>query len=327
MSATVYQSCTLAPETPKSESGRPQVMAACLRKSAVPEEVPRLVPKELVHLKDQSGVLVTGWTRPSPEVFLVGAEWPGEPEGPGGARPAAGTAAGLVRQCGLAVSHAAFGVPLEYQSLLKRLNCTLTGPAPEWRDGRTPVTVELNCSQMIRRGGRVIGAEIMEFTVRHEGRVVCRADSRSQWISPQVYRRLRGDHLTVPWGGWDVPEPVAPELVGCSSAEEVALSATGRPDRWLLRNDPANTEMFDHPVDHVPGLALLTAAHQAARAACGPLWTAPTAVSTSFGRYVEFDAPCLLDVRTSGNGVVEVAGSQYGLPAFRIVLSGRLPTG
>ncbi|MEU7163093.1 ScbA/BarX family gamma-butyrolactone biosynthesis protein [Streptomyces morookaense] len=324
MSATVYQSCTLAPETPKSESGEPQDMAAGLRKSPAPEEVPRLVPKELVHLKDQSGVLVTGWTRPAPEVFLVGAEWPGEPEAPDGGRPAAATAAGLVRQCGLAVSHAAFGVPLEYQSLLKNLNCTLMEPDPEpgRRGGRTPVTVELNCSQMIRRGGRVIGAEIMEFTVRHGGRVVCRADSRVQWVSPQVYRRLRGGYLTAPWGGWDVPEPVAPERVGCSSAAEVALSPAGRPDRWLLRNDPANTEMFDHPVDHVPGLALLTAAHQAARAAGGPRWSAPTAVSTSFRRYVEFDAPCLLDVRTSGSGVVEVTGSQYGQSAFRIVLTG-----
>ncbi|MFD0381589.1 AfsA-related hotdog domain-containing protein [Streptomyces stramineus] len=40
---------------------------------------------------------------------------------------------------------------------------------------------------------------------------------------------------------------------------------TSDPRQWLLRHPFANTVLYDHPVDHVPGLVLIEAAHQAVR--------------------------------------------------------------
>ncbi|MEV6618691.1 AfsA-related hotdog domain-containing protein [Streptomyces sp. NPDC051051] len=77
--------------------------------------------------------------------------------------------------------------------------------------------------------------------------------------------------------------------------------------------------MFDHPVDHVPGLALLEAADQAARALLSPASLAPTAIEATYWRYVEFDQPCRIEAESLAEpGSVRVTGVQEGEPAFRV---------
>ncbi|WP_281275492.1 AfsA-related hotdog domain-containing protein [Saccharothrix australiensis] len=41
------------------------------------------------------------------------------------------------------------------------------------------------------------------------------------------------------------------------------LSPVGRSDSWLPRVDRRHPVLFDHPVDHVPGMALQEAGRQA----------------------------------------------------------------
>ncbi|MEV5241434.1 ScbA/BarX family gamma-butyrolactone biosynthesis protein [Streptomyces cinnamoneus] len=292
--------------------------------------------KELVHFHDEESVLVYGWARRGPREFTLAVEWPGSTSG---RRPDPVLAAQTVRQCGLAISHAEFGIPLDHQSLLWDLNYSIAPTLPAEGNGPLRLTVDLRCSPAKSgRGDRPVGAETMDFTVRQGRHEVIRAHSRSAWISPHVYRRLRGPYLSPGvWGAWEVPPPVSAASVGCGSAAEVVLAAADRPGAWLLRNDVANKAMFDHPVDHVPGLSLLGAAAQAAQAAVSPAVFVPAEVTTSFSRYVEFDAPCRLsaavltagvDVQNtagaSGPTLVEVIGEQDGEAAFRIGLRGLL---
>ncbi|MEU3352362.1 ScbA/BarX family gamma-butyrolactone biosynthesis protein [Streptomyces sp. NPDC037389] len=340
MSVTVQQSCTLEPGIPKSAGASEAATVPSPRSPAEQAVEPRGEPaagpvvlpdrkriaKELVHLHDEASVLVVDWVRRGPAEFTLTVEWPASASGD---RPDPELAAHTLRQCGLAISHAEFGVPLDHQSLLRNLDFSIAPTArPEGNDPLL-LSVDLRCSPENGRDARGHGCEAMDFTVRAGARTIISARSLATWISPGVYRRLRGAHLSPRWGDWEIPAPVAPSAVGRSGAGEVVLAATDAPDRWLLRNDPDNKEMFDHPVDHVPGLGLFTAACQAARAArtaasAGDLPAGTVDVTMAYSRYVEFDAPCFLETApletASVAEGVEVTGVQEGEVAFRIGL-------
>ncbi|MFF4160574.1 ScbA/BarX family gamma-butyrolactone biosynthesis protein [Streptomyces sp. NPDC001678] len=329
MSATVQQSCTLEPGIPKSAEASEAATVPSPRspggRTAGPAPGPtrKRIAKNLVHLHDPASVLVIDWVRRGAAEFTLTVEWPASASGD---RPDPELAAHTLRQCGLAISHAEFGVPLDHQSLLRNLDFSIAPMAPAEGNAPLLLSVDLRCSPENGRDGRGHGCEAMDFTVRAGARTIIRARSLATWISPGVYRRLRGAHLSPRWGDWEIPPPVAPSAVGRFGAGEVVLAATGAPDVWRLRNDPDNKEMFDHPVDHVPGLGLFTAACQAARAAraaasAGDPPAGTVDVTMAYSRYVEFDAPCFLEAAGTGAAeAYEVTGTQEGEVAFRIGL-------
>ncbi|HET6856021.1 MAG TPA: AfsA-related hotdog domain-containing protein, partial [Streptomyces sp.] len=120
--------------------------------------------------------------------------------------------------------------------------------------------------------------------------------------------------------------PAPAHLVGRASASDIVLAPTDRPDRWQLRVDVSNTGLYDHPVDHVPGLVLIEAAYQAAHALTGPHAALPRTVTTAYDQYIEFGEPCWIEAAVTstaepGRDVIEVTGSQGGRTAFRMTLA------
>ncbi|MFE5969794.1 ScbA/BarX family gamma-butyrolactone biosynthesis protein [Streptomyces sp. NPDC056463] len=274
------------------------------------------------HLTIRQSILVTSWERTGEHTSTLRVHWPSASAGrPYDPRVLNQT----IRQSGLVVAHAEYDVPLDHQTLLRFLDITVADPFPI-PDGQ-PAHLDVDVTVARPKGGRQARSSLhMDFRIRHEGTTVARADSEFGWISPQVYRRVRGEHLTVDWGSWPLPEPVDPVRVGREDTTDVLLSPTGDPYRWHLRNDVANTVLFDHPVDHVPGLTLMEAADQAAHAVLGPETFRPTEVSTSYVRYVEFDRPCLIEAELlpaePGRFAVSVTGTQDGTRAFSAVFRG-----
>ncbi|MFG3113482.1 ScbA/BarX family gamma-butyrolactone biosynthesis protein [Streptomyces sp. NPDC048197] len=281
------------------------------------------VPREYAHLRDAGRVFITGWNRCGPGAFSLTGRWPAaHDDGRCDPRVLAQT----FRQSGLTIAHAEYGVPLSHHMILHNLSFT-TNPKFRVSDGGpTELGIEVAVSQA-RRSGRCASALGMAVRI-HQGDVtVAQAEAEFAWSSPAVYRRLRGEHLGVGWGSWPLPAPVTPELVGRSGAAEVMLAPGGRPRRWQLRNDTGNTLLFDHPVDHVPGLALLEAAYQATHATVAPARFTPETVISTYERYVEFDEPCWIEAQLlprspSGRLTVLVTGTQSGRIAFRAGLSG-----
>ncbi|MGW6569565.1 ScbA/BarX family gamma-butyrolactone biosynthesis protein [Streptomyces sp. NPDC054975] len=281
------------------------------------------MPKEYVHLHHESSVVVTGWTRHDDSFYTLTTQWPAPAvEGPYDPRVLTQT----IRQSGLLIVHAEYGIPLSHQTLLWDFNYTVH---PEFRVSPVEpaaLDVEVRVTET-RRNGRGASALRMDMHIRQDGITVARADSEFGWVSPAAYRRLRGEHVTVDWGNWLVPAPVEPHTVGRTDPVDVLLAAGDRPGRWQLRNDIGNTLLYDHPVDHVPGLVLMEAAHQAAHAAAAPAHFVPTDLATSYERYVEFDEPCWLEAElipfpASGRLTVRVTGLQGGQRVFRVDLSG-----
>ncbi|GAA4041213.1 ScbA/BarX family gamma-butyrolactone biosynthesis protein [Streptomyces shaanxiensis] len=280
------------------------------------------------HLRHGSSVLVTDWHRITDHSFDLTARWPASYEKwPYDPRLLTQT----IRQSGLIVGHAERGVPLTHQTLLHHLNFTI---APGFRvphDQRPELDVEVVVKDGAGPGhtGKPAGNSLdLDIRIAYEGETVVHADSVFSWVSPAAYRRLRGDHLDVAWGQWPVPDPVEPNAVCRPTKDDVVLAATDEPLRWQLRYDVDNRLLFDHPVDHVPGLALLEAAQQAAHAAATPACFEPTGVAVTYQQYVEFDQPCWIVAEppsTQGPdtlGLV-VTGIQGEQQAFRVEFTGR----
>ncbi|MGW0964739.1 ScbA/BarX family gamma-butyrolactone biosynthesis protein [Streptomyces sp. NPDC002516] len=157
-----------------------------------------------------------------------------------------------------------------------------------------PALVELRitCPKVTYRRDRA-AAIALSVEVLRDGTPFAVAHSRFTIQDRAVYERLRGRYADL--GAVRVlplSPPASPRPVGRDGFEDVVLSPTPTPDRWQLRTDTTHPILFDHPVDHAPGMLLLEAARQAAQALAHPEATVAVGMESVFTRYAELDAPC-----------------------------------
>lgn len=257
----------------------------------------RTVPREFVHRAAVAEVFLTGIRQLSDEQFTVTAQWP---RGHSFYSSVHGRydpllIAETVRQVGALLSHTVFDVPLTHKFLLWDLNYTAL-PEGLVMD-TTPADLELSvrCTEVRRRGRRLAGLRY-ETTIRDAGRIIATGGASFTTTSPEAYRRLRTARLESSSGPMVPGTSVPPQLVARTSPFDVVLAPVDQPGRWQLRVNAAHPVLFDHYVDHVPGMVLLEAARQAAHA-MGPQDrpVLPVTLDSAFHRYAEFDTPCWVD--------------------------------
>ncbi|MEV7415217.1 ScbA/BarX family gamma-butyrolactone biosynthesis protein [Streptomyces sp. NPDC089919] len=283
------------------------------------------VAKELVHRAAVAEVLLTDWQRVDDTHFTVAAQWPrshsfftpidGEYHDPL-------MAAETIRQVGSLLAHAEFGVPFDHHFLLWDLALTVRPDQLRIRQTPASLHLEITCTEVKRRGGVLTGLRY-EARVLREGHEVATGGLSYTCAGPAVYRRVRPDRaLSGEVRALPLTAPAAPQSVGRTSPVDVVLSPDGRPGRWRLRVDTRHPVLFDHPVDHVPGMVLLEAARQAAAAALGRSTFLPLSFDNRFTRYAELDVPCVIEAHrlypaTPGAAAaVEVTGHQDGALVF-----------
>ncbi|MEV1026121.1 ScbA/BarX family gamma-butyrolactone biosynthesis protein [Streptomyces sp. NPDC050264] len=282
-----------------------------------------------VHKLDASEVLLRDWQQVGADRFSISAHWPAHHRfyaGAHGCRDAL-MLVECIRQSIPLLCHSAYDAPFGFRQAWENLHFTIEPSMLAGAD--TPVTMQLDvtCSDVIRRGTRVGG---MTMTVQASWHGLPSAYVRTKFNnqSPAVYQRLRGENgdmarahaRALPPG-----PPVAPELVGRHSGSDVVLSPAPEPgaDHWFLRTDLGHPLLFDHPVDHAPGMLLLEAARQAALAR-SPRRASVIGMTTRFIRYAEFDVPCRVSAvplaagadSRKGTQVVQVTLDQNGRPVF-----------
>ncbi|MFC7986247.1 ScbA/BarX family gamma-butyrolactone biosynthesis protein [Streptomyces sp. NPDC057336] len=282
------------------------------------------VPRELVHRAAVAEVMLTGWQRLDDNHFGMTAQWP---RGHSFFTPVEGVhhdpliAAETIRQIGSLLAHAEFGVPFGHQFLLEELS--LTVHPEQLRVGGTPAALDLEvlCKEVRKRGNRLTGL-CYETTVLREGRLAASGRISFGCIAPAVYRRLRpervfaADHRPI-----GLTAPLAPQSVGRTAPADVVLSPTGEPNHWQLRVDTRHPVLFDHQVDHIPGMVLLEAARQGAAAVLGGSPILPLGLECEFKKYAELDRPCLIDAlrlptASGAPAAVLVTGHQDGEIVF-----------
>ncbi|MGX1851639.1 ScbA/BarX family gamma-butyrolactone biosynthesis protein [Streptomyces sp. NPDC055299] len=267
-----------------------------------PSALTTTVPREYVHRTAISEVFLTNWRRGAADSWVVSAQWPR-------AHTFYGPRQGLhdpillietVRQAGILLSHVAHQVPLDHPIIWQRVRYDLLPEA--LRTTGQPAEIELHVTDhdMIYRGKRLATAR-QEFRILCDGAELATAALDYSCHSPAVYRRLRGEYCDLDLANsrkLPVPQAVPPQLVAREHDRDVVLSPTDRADRWQLRVETSHPVLFDHPVDHAPGMLMIEAARQAAQAST-PGSTLPVSLECSFARYAELDAPSWVQARTT----------------------------
>lgn len=280
------------------------------------------VPNEYVHKTTAAEVLLTGWRATGQDTFTVTASWPTDHPF---YEPVRGfhdpmLVAETVRQMVPLLSHLAYDVPFGHRQSWSRFRYSLSRLALATGDAPTDVELRVTCTDVARRG-TVLAGMAMHVELFAGGTALGTACSTFRNHAPAIYRRLRGERADSAWSAAQaapVLRPVPPQRVGRHHEKDVVI-ASGVPQLpdSRLRIDTRHPVLFDHPLDHVPGMLLLEAARQAGNAVAGPLGAGPqhviaTTFDAVFTRYVEFDAPCRLQselVSAAANGSSRVGVS------------------
>ncbi|MDH6549760.1 ScbA/BarX family gamma-butyrolactone biosynthesis protein [Streptomyces sp. SAI-041] len=280
-----------------------------------------MVSADHTHKTNQDEMLLRSWRRTGPDTFTVTAAWPAE-------HRFYVSRLGLydplllsetVRQTLPLLSHGAYQVPFGHQLLWKDFSWTLDPAASRADGGPAELELHISCHEVTYRRDR---ASAISLTVEVErgGQALATARTRFTIQDRTVYNRLRGayaDAAAATARAVPLPPPAGLSPFGRDRFEDVVLAATDRADRWQLRVDTTHPVLFDHVVDHAPGMLLLEAARQAALAAAHPRPMAVTGMDSDFVRYAEMDAPCLLHTeRLADPSQVRVSAHQHDREIF-----------
>lgn len=288
------------------------------------------VPRHYVHKAAQQEVLLTGLEALGDDHFAVSAQWPRSHSfydvSHGRHDPL--LLAETVRQAVPLLSHLGYDAPLGHRQIWDHLTWTMDPAALLCEQAPAGIDMRIRCSDIIRRGTR-LGALTMDIELTRDGRPLGSATTRFANQAPAVYARLRGPYADLGYATSRAPEPgapVEPARVGRDRRRDVVLAATSRPDRFELRTDLGHPVLFDHPVDHAPGMLLLEAARQAAHTVAYPRFPLITGMDVLFNQYVEYDTPCWIDIEVLPSQLPthvssRVTAVQNGVAVFRATVT------
>ncbi|WP_268247620.1 ScbA/BarX family gamma-butyrolactone biosynthesis protein [Lentzea flava] len=259
------------------------------------------IPRHLVHRAAVSEVFLTDLRVTDETTFQVGAQWPRDhsfyrlqsPE-----RHDPMLLAETIRQAVLLIAHQVFEVPLDWKFVSLEKTCGVTAEGLE-TDGRPAnILLSMTCHDVKRTKRGVTGMRV-EIGCYRDGVRIGGGELRWSCVPPATYSRLRGgrDKEIADAGKPGVPVPG--HLIGRERSRDVVLSPMLGGNTWQLRIDQTHAVLFDHPVDHVPGMVLMEAARQAALLTVGEPDALPVRCSFTFDRYVELDAPTIVTARTA----------------------------
>ncbi|MFJ6621857.1 ScbA/BarX family gamma-butyrolactone biosynthesis protein [Kitasatospora sp. NPDC091335] len=251
-----------------------------------------------VHKLRSDEVYLTRWQRTGPDAFRIRARRPQEhPLYRVGSDFDPLLLCETVRQTFPLLCHAAYEVPPGHQLIWDHLRYEVDDAAYAGIDRGPELELGVRCFDLSYRGRRPatlsLRVDISWGAVR-----VATAEARFAVQSRAVYQRVRGAHADAEAAmaqAVPVPGPAPCAGTGRRRAGDVVLGAPGADGGRRLRVDPGHPIYFDHPVDHVPGVLLLEACHQAAGGTVRSL-------DCTFHRFVELDAPCTIATAPLGSG-------------------------
>jgi hypothetical protein len=250
-----------------------------------------------VHKNAAAERLLTEWHQHGDDDYVIRAPWPQDHSfyAPRHDLLDPLLLAESVRQCVPLLSHAAYDVPFGHRQSWSHFSYTLDRTALAL-DATSTADIELHvaCRDVVRRSERLASLNMQVVVVRN-GLRVGTAQTGFANHAPALYKRLRGPYADLDAAtahALPLPPPITPTQVARESFADVVLSPTNSPRRSQLRVDLSHPVLFDHPVDHAPGMLLLEAARQSAHAAVHPAPVCAVAMDVVFARYTELDAPC-----------------------------------
>ncbi|MER6129919.1 ScbA/BarX family gamma-butyrolactone biosynthesis protein [Streptomyces sp. NPDC001795] len=276
----------------------------------------RTLPKELVHRAAIAEVFLTDAERHSDDEVLLAAQLPrlhafyDDTLGPRTHHDPM-LLFEACRQGIFVVAHSYLGVPLGHKFLLRTVEFEVPDPAA-LTSGDTPTeaVIAARIERRIRSRSGVTGLRL-RFTATIGAREAMLAGIDYSWMPPEDWTRLRAgqrEALGLPELPVALPGPrIDPALVGRSDPANVVISPLCTPGDGIstarLVADTTHPTLYDHWVDHVPGMLELEAFRQLAvnaAVAAGTVRTAtalPVGLTARFRCFAEMDLP--LECRTA----------------------------
>ncbi|MDC0773111.1 ScbA/BarX family gamma-butyrolactone biosynthesis protein [Streptomyces sp. HD] len=270
----------------------------------------RTLPKELVHRAAIAEVFLTDAERLSEDETLLAAQLPR-------LHPFYDDVLGprthhdplllleACRQGIYVVAHRHLDVPLGHRFLLRTVEFEVPDPAALVPgDSPTEAVIGVRVEHRIRSRSGVTGLRL-RFTVAIGTRQALLARIEYSWMPAQDWTRLRAgqrDALGLSEPPVALPGPrVDPALVGRRNQANVVVSAPYTSQEGVttarLVAETSHPTLYDHWVDHVPGMVELEAFRQlalTAAVAAGTVRTPtalPVGLSVRFRRFAEMDLP------------------------------------
>lgn len=260
------------------------------------------VPRHLVHRAAVAEVLLTDSRPAGADRFQLAAQWPRshaffEPDKWGRHDPM--LVLETVRQAGLLLAHRHYNAPQGHLFVLREIECDVDVDALAVGSRPANLVLDAACRDVKVRDG-LLRSMRLAVSFSRGGVPLATAGGAFLCLAPHQYDALR-------WRGLQrsvaSPQPCPPRqppsTVGRARSRDVVLGPrefTGSGSTgWRLAVDTGHPVLFDHPLDHVPGMVVLEAARQAANAlhACArppSTWT----LSAAFDRFAELDRPTSL---------------------------------
>ncbi|MEU4169253.1 AfsA-related hotdog domain-containing protein [Streptomyces sp. NPDC026665] len=118
---------------------------------------------------------------------------------------------------------------------------------------------------------------------------------------------------------------MTPASVNRRTPADVVLTPTDQPHQWLLTPNLDHPTLFDHAGDHIPGMVLIEAAHQAAYNTANTPHYTPTHTTTHFHHYTELDQPCTIHTthhtHHNNHTTTEITGTQNNQTTFTTTIT------
>lgn len=222
------------------------------------------VDRELVHRRAISEVFLTGIQSTSNTSYTVSAQWPRWHVFYGSLshRYDSALVVETLRQLTILIAHTRLGVPLGMQFLMPKMSISVDHLAVNDPSCPAEVTATVTVTAIKEsRHGIVEFCATAIFLVN--GREIATGKASARIVDPDVYLRFRLNRNSP--GMRRVVTPLPAAKVGHSSDWNVVLGQGESPDCWPLHVNPSNPVLFDHPLDHVPGVLLIEAVRQSLR--------------------------------------------------------------
>ncbi|MEU1450562.1 ScbA/BarX family gamma-butyrolactone biosynthesis protein, partial [Streptomyces mirabilis] len=319
-----------------------------------PTHMPRLtttVPREYVHRSTLAEVFLTGCEQTGNTHYTLTAQWPRAHTfftTPDGTHHHPLQAAETIRQTGIYLAHAELGIPLGHHFLMRNLH--LTTHPQHLTIGPTPTDLTLTATYTPHHPHTKRPTDFtMHITITRNGHPTATGTGRFTCLTPTTYQRLRHPHTTTTpdttTAGTTTSTSTArtqhqppnppPTHYGRTLPHDIVLTPTPNPHTWQLTPNPHHPILFDHTTDHIPGMVLLEAAHQAATAHTHPTPTThpthPTTLHATFHHYTEHHTPTYITTHTTTNDnnqtpTTHITAHQNNTTVFTAQLTTHTPT-
>ncbi|HVW41830.1 MAG TPA: ScbA/BarX family gamma-butyrolactone biosynthesis protein [Amycolatopsis sp.] len=282
------------------------------------------VPCQLVHRRAVAEVLITDWRAVGEHTFECAAQWP---RGHRLYRVREGRhdpllVAETLRQAGIMLCHVAYDIPADHSFLMDRLAFEVDpgGLAA----GRTPADVVVRIEVTPGRRTKAQSSLRFDMAFLRDGRPVATGVGVVRCVAPALYRRLRAQAAepgTQPPG---IPEPVGAATVGLIDPGDVVIGHQRPQGIWPVRVPVEHPVLFDHPLDHVPGMLVFEALRQAARVQLGWAQAQPLSADLTFGRFLELTDGCSVRTDVADGGTHEATLAVCAEQASQVAAEGTM---